>query len=72
MVEYHFWHNTTYLGSKDVIKNEGHKHRVNGYLQARVRPCDTHQKDPNLIWYGWCNKCMKNYNEDNEWMFDFG
>jgi hypothetical protein len=72
MPEYHFWHNLTYLGRNDVVKNEGHKHRVGGQLQAKIRPCATHQQDSNLIWYGNCEKCLGNYNEDNEWMFDYG
>jgi hypothetical protein len=73
MAEYHYWHNLTYLGKGDIIKSTGHPSRSSGgQLQSKIRPCVTHQKDGDLIWYGWCKECLDNYNSDNEWMFDYG
>lgn len=69
LTEYYFWWNTTFLGRKDIVKNENHPERINGWLQAKIRPCSKHQT-ADLIWYGSCPDCFANYEHDNDWMWD--
>ena len=68
-LEYHWWHDTTFLGTNDIVKYSSHPNRVGGWLQARIRPCQKHQ--PELVWYGNCKDCLNNYKDDNSWMWDF-